>query len=175
MNVTIDDTIARVEQLYTALTGKSPPTINGNGAPIPPESDPLVHVEDQLGRMVSTAALLLPTPVVPAWAPRAIAWRSDGGIAFAIDVPGVPRDQIHVQIDRRGLTVTGQRPAPWAHGQPARIVDGCELPLGAFARTFWLPMPVSSEHVSARLDDGVLTIRIEDTPRGEPSQISIRS
>jgi HSP20 family molecular chaperone IbpA len=46
---------------------------------------------------------------------------------------------------------------------------------GTFMRSFLLPTPVVVERVSARLDDGVLTIRVTDNERGEPSQIPIRS
>jgi HSP20 family molecular chaperone IbpA len=121
MHASIDETIARVEQLYMTLTGRRPPPSDGHAAPIPPESDPLVHVEEQLARLMTSIEQLAPVTSRP-WIPRAIVWRDDSGIAIAIDVPRVPR-----------------------------------------------------EHVSARLDDGVLTIRIANSSRSEPSQIPIRS
>jgi hypothetical protein len=59
MQEIIEQTIERVEQLYATIIGQRPPLPSGNGAPIPPESDPLVHVSDQLERMVSLATQLI--------------------------------------------------------------------------------------------------------------------
>jgi HSP20 family molecular chaperone IbpA len=42
-------------------------------------------------------------------------------------------------------------------------------------RSFPLAVRVAPEHVSARLDDGVLTVRLHANARAEPSQIPICS
>lgn len=174
-NATIDEAIDRVEQLYTTLTGARPPHVNGHSAPIPPESDPLVHVEEQFARMMAVVAQLVPgaRPAVT-WTPRAAVWRDEDGLALAIEIPGMTREQIRIDVDRGVLTVSGDRQPPWARARGVRSVDGCDAGFGSFSRSFALPVPVASEHVNARLDQGVLTIRIS-TVRGDASQIQIRS
>jgi HSP20 family protein len=174
MQSTIDETIERVEQLYTTLTGQRAPQPNGGSAPIPPETDPLLHVQEQLGRMVLVAEQLFATqPPQPVWSPHAVAWRDDSGLSVALDVPGVMRDQLQIRVDNGSLTVSGQRKPPWPNAPQS--VDGCDAPLGMFTRSFWLGAPIAPEHVTARLADGVLTIRITSVQRGETSQIPIRS
>lgn len=174
MQSTIDETIERVEQLYATLTGKPAPHPNGSSAPIPPETDPLLHVQEQLGRMVSVAEQLFATPLPqPAWTPHALAWRDDGGLSIAIDVPGVTRDQLQIRVDGGNITVSGHRRPPWP--TTPQSVDGCDAPLGMFTRSFWLGAQIAPEQVAARLADGVLTIRITANERGEASQIPIRS
>jgi HSP20 family protein len=173
MNATIEETIERVEQLYTTLTGTRPPRVNGNNAPIPPESDPMVYVEEQLARMVAAIEQVVPAAApTPTWTPRAVAWTEESGVVLALDVPGVPREQIQIAVDGRMLVVSGQRPAP--AGRMMHAITACEVPFGAFTRSFVLATPVVPAHVSARLEQGVLTIRVSSV-RGEASQIPIRS
>jgi HSP20 family protein len=171
---TIDETIERVEQLYTTLTGTRPPHANGNGAPIPPETDPAAHVQEQLGRMVSAIdGVVPPRATPPAWIPRAVAWSQDGDLLIAVDVPGVSREHLQIRVDASSIIVAGRRAMPWAR-LPKSIL-GCDAPLGAFARTFQLAGRIDPKQVGVRLDDGVLTVRVYTTTRPEPSQIPISS
>lgn len=91
MNATIDESIARVERLYTTITGRRPPQQHGM-APIPPERDPFVHVEEQLERLVSAIEQLVPIDARMKRAPRAIQLR----------MSPEPRS---VQLDRGVLTI----------------------------------------------------------------------
>jgi HSP20 family protein len=171
MNATIDETIERVEHLYTALTGQRPPLANAQRAPIPPENDPALHVQEQLGKMVSAIEGIVPTTSAPSWVPRAAAWTEDRTLVLALDIPGVPRELIQIRLAQQAILVSGQRRPPWT--RPPRSVAGCDLLLGAFARSFPIGPRVVAEQLSARLDDGILTIRVHEGTRTEPSQISI--
>lgn len=175
MNATIEQTIERIEQLYQTITGTRPPYRNGSAVPIPPESDPVVHVEEQLERMVTALEQLVPSqrPSV-AWTPRTVAWRDDEGIAVAVDLPGIARDQIDINVDKQVITISGQRHMPWTRARPARSVDTCDIAFGTFSRSFVFASQLVPEHVSARFDQGVLTIFV-GSKQGEPSQIPIRS
>jgi HSP20 family protein len=167
----IEATIDRVEQLYVTVTGRRPPP--AHVAPIPPESDLGRLVDDQLDRLAAllerTAAST--TEVARAWQPRACAWREDDALVLAIDVPGVTREELEVRLDDRVLVVRGRRTPPWRD----RRVEACESPVGMFVRAFPLPMRVEAEHVIARLEAGVLHVRIAPTLVAEPSQIPIRT
>ncbi len=161
MNASIEDTIDRVEQLYAAITGRQPPDVNGNSRRIPPEIDPVRHVEEQLGKLMSAIEHGLHADVAsrPTWTPRASAWQDDADFELAIDLPGVARDRIDMRIEGNMLAVRGERPTPWGDGE-TRSPMTCEVPVGAFARTFALPHPVEPAQISARLDAGVLRVRI---------------
>jgi HSP20 family protein len=171
MNVTIDETIERIEQLYTTLTG-APPRPATHQAPIPPEKDPATHVQEQLGRMVSAIDGVVPR-TAPAWTPRAVAWTQDEDLWIAVDVPGVSRDSVQIRVEGSSIVVAGRRAMPWSR-LPKGIL-GCDAPLGAFARTFQLATRIDPKQLSARLDDGVLTVRIYANARPEPTQIPIIS
>jgi HSP20 family protein len=173
----IDETIAQVEQLYVEITGSRPPAINGNSAPIPPESDPVRHVEDQLRRLMEAVQRATPAaaPVTQqqTWMPQVTAWREGDVLEIALDVAGVPREQIDVRLDDRTLIVQGHRSPPWRTAEPPQV-EACEMSFGTFTRAFTLGASVSPEHISARLDAGVLRVRVTRATRTEPSQIPIK-
>ena len=174
MNATIDETLESVERLYTSLTGTRPPATTTPIAALPPEVDPIVHVEQQLARMLAAVESLAPaaTPV-PEWVPRAVAWTKDGELVLSIDVPGVARDDVRIRVQPLALTVSGKRRVPWP--QAPRSVVSCDVPLGTFSRSFPLAAGVGPEQVSARLADGTLIVRVHAGARAEASQISIMS
>ncbi|HTR51042.1 MAG TPA: Hsp20/alpha crystallin family protein [Kofleriaceae bacterium] len=170
MNASIEETIERVEQLYFALTGQRPPHVEGT--PMPPETDPARHVEEQLGRLLAATERLAPTAAASAWTPRACAWHDDVGAHLAIDVPGVGRDSIELELDGRRLVVRGTRTPPWQDQTP-RGLDGGEAQYGAFSRAFVFAARVEPEQLAARLDSGVLHVRVLRAQLGEPSRIPI--
>jgi HSP20 family molecular chaperone IbpA len=167
MSVTIDEAIERVEQLYHVLTGTRPPASNGQRVAFPPEVDPIVHVHEQLGGMLDRVDAVISSG--RAWTPRALMYRDGEDIVFAVDVPGVRREELQIRVAPDSVTVVGRRAAP------PRPPIASDAPVGAFTRSFPLLARVSPEHVSARLDDGVLAIRIHPSPRTQPSQIMITS
>jgi HSP20 family molecular chaperone IbpA len=173
MSATIEETIERVEQLYTALIGTRPPQTNGHRTPIPPEVDPIVHVQEQLGRMVSLAERLVPMTITPEWIPSVTVWMHETDLVFAVDVPGVLARDVRIRVEPNAITVTGHRRPPWA--QTPKHIAARETGFGAFARTFPLATRVTADQISARLDDGLLVVRVHNATRAEPSQIPIMS
>jgi HSP20 family protein len=175
MNATIDQTIERVEQLFWMITGTRPPRVTTSVAPIPPETDAVAHVEEQLERLVAAIERLAPNQRANvAWTPRSVAWRDDDGIALAVDLPGIAREQININVDKQVITISGQRHMPWSRSRPARSVDNCDVPFGTFSRSFVFASQLKPEHVSARFDQGVLTLFV-GSKQSEPSQLPIRS
>lgn len=171
MNATIEETIERVERLYTKLTGAHPQTTDHH-ASIPPEVDPITHVQEHLAQMLSLVEQVVPRST-PRWSPPAISWIEDTDLVFAVDVPGTSARALSVRVTSSALIVSGQRKPPWG-GSPRGIA--CDVALGAFERTFPLATPVAADQVCAQLDGGVLTIRCPRTTGVEPAhKISIGS
>lgn len=170
MNATIDETITRVEELFTMLVGKAPSTTSR--VPIPPEAEPVAHVEEQLGRLMSLVEQIAPraTTEMVMWRPLAwLAREESGGVAIAIDVPGVAASDVQIRVTPNAIVVSGRRARPQG-------VACSEMLFGAFSRTFPLNARVASEQVSARLQDGVLTICVYgEGERAGDSEIPIMS
>jgi HSP20 family protein len=170
VNQIIDDTIQRVELLYSTLTVGPVPPPNGH-VPIPPESDIARHVEAQLDRLAAAIERQVPAsgPSAPttAWTPRACMWSGENHLEIVVEVPGITRADLEIGVEDRALIVRGRRPTPWG----ARTTQiSSELPVGAFERTFVLPIRVEPQDVAARLQDGLLAIRIQRSPQADTAR-----
>lgn len=90
--------------------------------------------------------------------------RRDGDYVVLVDLPGVDRDQVKVTTLGGELTISGERPRP-------ELDEGSEVlrterGYGSFRRTLRMPPDIREEDVAARLEEGVLEVRL---PRKEPS------
>lgn len=160
MEPTIDSTIQQVEELYQSLTGHTAPPRNGPHAPIPPEVDAGRYVEEQMQRLMSVVGgpPQPARPTLPAWVPAVTVWENDDEIVIDVDLPGVSRDAVEVDVVKNLLTVSGVRQLPWNDGEPR--VHAFERAAGPFQRTIALPARARVDQLTARHRDGVLQIRV---------------
>src|SRR5262249_45293321 len=155
--VDIDQTIARMEQFYRAVTGREASSPETAYAPIPAEKDPVEHVERQLNQLLELLGGAAAEAAQPAWTPPMSVWDSEKEILIRMDLPGVPRDQVHVSVQGNVLTISGTRPAP----DDARFrlwVQECLT--GRFRRAILVPGGLRSAEPAAEMKSGVLEIRI---------------
>lgn len=86
----------------------------------------------------------------------------DTGFIVDIELPGVKKDQVDVSVDGTTLVVTAKK---------TKIGDGKitsdSRRYGTFTKKYKLNTPVSNSEISAKMDDGVLSIRI---PKSESSK-----
>jgi HSP20 family protein len=94
------------------------------------------------------------------------------GYVFRFDVPGIPKDRIDISIENDVLTVSGERPDPFA-GDEERTVYRRETPRGKFERAFRLPEDADAQQVAATYADGVLEVRVPRVASVQPRRIPI--
>src|SRR5262249_54134902 len=126
-------------------------------APIPVETDPVRHVEEQMERLLQALEGSAGRAWTAAWAPPLTVWEGEREVVICMDLPGVQRDQVEVQMQGNLLMVRGQRAAAPPDGLRPRF---SERPLGAFQRSVPIPGASRSGERSAQLKDGVLEIRV---------------
>lgn len=80
-----------------------------------------------------------------------------------IDVPGVAREDLQVELEGNSLHLAGQRKHEGKSG--ARITS--------FSQRIHLPEGVQSEHIAADLKDGVLRLAIQKPAAQRPTKIKI--
>lgn len=93
----------------------------------------------------------------PGWVPPADLVECDNRYVLTIELPGLTRDDVSLDIVDQVLTVRGTRPPEAA--SPERYQQ-LERGQGAFARAFRFAQPLASADVSADMRDGVLTVTI---------------
>lgn len=91
----------------------------------------------------------------------------DGGGRYLLrcELPGVPRDDLDITLDRNELTIRGSRQAD----EGGRLIVQ-EIPKEEFKRTFVLREDLDGDGIEAEFDRGVLTLTI---PRKGKSSQSI--
>ena len=106
---------------------------------------------------------------VAGWAPLADVEETEDAYSVEIDLPGVRRDDIDVELDGGVLTVSGEVKEKDRTG----ILRRRTRRVGQFRYTVTLPGEVDADDVSARLDDGVLTVRVPKSGTARRRRIPI--
>lgn len=95
---------------------------------------------------------------------------SNDAIDFHCDVPGFKSEDLEVEVGDGVLTIRGRRRLE-ASGDE-RVIPGRRN--RAFVRSFTLPEIADAENLSARLADGVLSVRVPKQPKARPRRIEIQ-
>lgn len=83
-------------------------------------------------------------------------YEDEASVYIKIELPGVSRQDISLDISDRVLTVSGTKPSP--HTEAAGSFHLVERQYGCFMRSFSLPSDIDVEKVSANFQSGVLEI-----------------
>jgi len=103
------------------------------------------------------------------WAPAVDLCETNGAFIFTAELPGLSREQVRIDVHENRLTLQGRREAR----VPCEQYHQVERGHGEFARTFALPSMVDTEHISADLHDGVLTITVPKSPEKGPRRVDV--
>lgn len=99
------------------------------------------------------------------------AYRDGDAYVIAVDLPGVDRDAIDIDVERNMLTIKAER-RPLAKSDEVQV-ELSERPLGVFSRQVMLADTLDTERIDASYDAGVLTVRIPIAERAKPRKINI--
>ncbi len=101
--------------------------------------------------------------------PLADVEESDDAYLVEVELPGMKRDDIAVELAGRRLTVSGER----KERERVGILRRRSRSVGRFHYEVVLPGDVEEEGVSASMDEGVLTIRVPKPASERPRRIAI--
>ena len=88
------------------------------------------------------------------WTPAADIYETDASYLIALDLPGVDRDALVIDVDDKRLIIRGNR----AIEETSK--NRSERPSGKFLRTFTVPGSVDQTQIGAEYKDGVLQVRL---------------
>jgi HSP20 family protein len=112
---------------------------------------------------------------VGAFVPPADLLIDDDGVTVYMDVPGLRAKNIQIELENDVLTVSAERPFPYAREDgtgPARRV---ERGFGRFQRSLRVPPGLNPDAIEASISDGVLKLRIPKPESLRPRRIEIRA
>ena len=101
------------------------------------------------------------------WTPAADIYETATGYAIAIDLPGLSRDAVEIDVDDNRLIVKGTRVVQESKHRSER-------PRGKFLRTFSIPGSVDQGGIGADYKDGVLQIRLPKRQEQKAQKITIK-
>ena len=92
----------------------------------------------------------------PGWAPSVDIIEDKDGYTVNVELAGVGKDDIKIEVKAGSLTISGERKSVHEDSKAHRI----ERRYGEFSRSFSLPEGVSADAISADCRDGVLNVRV---------------
>jgi HSP20 family protein len=108
---------------------------------------------------------------VSAWLPALDVWETDDELVLALDLPGIPQDQVSIEVEDGVLTVSGERERTVE--QSNERFSRFERRYGTFSRSVTLPQGVDESRIRASFADGVLEIRVPKPEERKPKRIEI--
>lgn len=106
------------------------------------------------------------------WAPQTDLSETDDAFHIRLDVPGLEKEDISINLQNNTLTVSGSRSSERTEEDEEYV--RVERAFGNFHRTFTLPDAVDAENIEAAYDNGVLTIDVPKTEESTRRQIEIQ-
>ncbi len=101
-----------------------------------------------------------------------LAKKDNGNFHIEIDMPGIKKKDIKVDIDGNLLTVTATRSTKKEVKEEEYYL--CESAFGKIERKFTIPDGVDREKISAQLNNGELVIELQREEKLKPKSIEIK-
>lgn len=97
-------------------------------------------------------------------------YETEDALTVVMEMAGVTKDTISIDIENDVLTVDGQIDfSNYAEMQPVYT----EYNIGHYSRRFGLPSKIDQEKITADISDGVLTLTLPKAAAAKPRKIAI--
>lgn len=133
------------------------------------KNDPFNDFRREVDRLFEDWASPAWTTDRMAWAPLADVEEENDHYMITLEVPGMKRDELRIELMENQLIVSGER-------RYEKAKEGSrysERRYGRFHRSFTLPSSVDSDKVEAQYEDGVLKIYVPKTESAKRRVIKI--
>jgi HSP20 family protein len=142
------------------------------GSQAPARWDPFAEFEDlyqRMGQLMSGAFDGGWQPSVQSWAPLADLSETGEAYRAEVELPGVARDDISVEMAGQELVISGEFTGTEKDGRALRRGRRS----GRFEYRVLLPGHADPDQVTAALADGVLTVTVPKTETEKPRRIQV--
>jgi len=105
--------------------------------------------------------------------PTVNVWEENGEVFVEAELPGLDLKDLEIYVTGGNqLTLKGER-------KPTAPEDGAwhrrERAFGSFVRTLTLPFPVDADKVEAKLENGVLVVKLAKHESAKPRKIPVKA
>ena len=134
----------------------------------------LEQVSERLRRMLDQTfvGFALPSLVtaMAAWSPPVDIEEHDDAYVVEAELPGIDRKDVNIELVGNELTITGEIKERERNG----VVRRRTRKVGRFDFRVALPEQVDPDGIEAKLDEGVLTVRIPKAQQAQRRQVEIK-
>ena len=102
-------------------------------------------------------------------APPASVIEAGEGYMLELEMPGVTKDGLDISVENNELTVVGQRSLPTVQGT---LIHHESRP-NNFRRTFELDPSIDADKISAKIEQGLVTLTLPKAEHVKPRKISV--
>jgi HSP20 family protein len=95
----------------------------------------------------------------------------EGVVTLKLEMPGVSKDQLDIDVDGNELQITGKRAETGSEGTYLMR----ERPSGTFRQVYTLDDTIDRNKIEASLEGGVLTLCLHRRESEKPRKIAIKS
>jgi len=159
----------RVDQLETELANKQQAVMPPAGPVYDQWEDPfmqMARMREQMDRSMRQAFA-----VTGAFNPRMDMKQTDKQYVITMDLPGMDKDKINIEIKDGMLTVSGERKSETQNNKNNQYYRQ-ELSFGSFMQAIPLPEDAKPDQIDAKYNNGVLTLTL---PRMKKEEKRIES
>ncbi len=103
-------------------------------------------------------------------APAASVIESGDGYTLQVEMPGVNKEGLEISVENNELTITGHRSLPSIDGT---ILHRESRPEN-FRRSFELDPSINTGKISAKIDQGVVTLTLPKAEHVKPRKITVQ-
>lgn len=105
------------------------------------------------------------------WTPRADIHETDKEVIIDLELPGLKKEEIKVEVKNNVLTVSGER----TKEQKTETPEGSRIErhYGKFERAFSLPDTVVEDKIGATYTNGVLTLTLPKNEKAIPREVKV--
>ena len=107
-----------------------------------------------------------------ALAPALDITESDNEYVVTVELPGVKKEDLSVEMNEGILTIRGEKKSE--REEKKERSHWVERTYGSFGRAFTLPPNAAGDRVDASFKDGVLTLKIAKTEAAKPKTIAVK-
>lgn len=110
------------------------------------------------------------------WRPVVDVHEDESGFVIDVELPGLTKEDVKINLQDGTLTVAGERSYTYEakEGERQPNAHRIERFYGKFLRSFTFPAAINAEGVSARFENGILTVHVPKAEELKPKQIEIQ-
>lgn len=131
----------------------------------------LMTLQERMNRVFDDAFNKQGTQTAGEWAPPVDIYETETQIVIVAETPGVPEENLDIQVTDGVLTIKGEKPIP--DDSESDSYYRLERAYGKFTRSFAVPNTVDVNSVRASLKDGLLKITLNKRGEVKPTVIKV--